>query len=68
VVGSGLPECDRDAVQPLWDVTAGLLLVREAGGVVFDHDGSDHCADSVFTLASEPALAEPIRQLVAAAM
>jgi myo-inositol-1(or 4)-monophosphatase len=49
-------------------VTAGLLLVREAGGVVFDHDGSDHCADSVFTLASEPALAEPIRQLVAAAM
>ncbi len=23
-----------------WDVTAGLLLVREAGGVVFDYDGS----------------------------
>ena len=51
-----------------WDVTAGLLLVREAGGVVFDHDGSDHCADSRFTLASEPSLADPIRQLVTAAM
>ncbi len=25
-----------------WDVTAGLLLVREAGGVVFDYDGSPH--------------------------
>ncbi len=51
-----------------WDVTAGLLLVRESGGVVFDHDGSDHCADSRFTLASEASLAEPVRRLVSAAM
>lgn len=51
-----------------WDVTAGLLLVREAGGVVFDHDGSDHSADSRFTLASEPSLAAPVRQLVSEAM
>jgi myo-inositol-1(or 4)-monophosphatase len=51
-----------------WDVTAGLLLVREAGGVVFDHDGSDHGPESRFTLASEPSLAEPIRQIVTAAM
>jgi myo-inositol-1(or 4)-monophosphatase len=50
-----------------WDVTAGLLLVREAGGVVFDLDASDHRADSRFTLASEPSLAEPVRQLVRAA-
>ena len=51
-----------------WDVTAGLLLVREAGGVVFDHDGSDHGPESRFTLASEPSLAEPIRQILTAAM
>jgi myo-inositol-1(or 4)-monophosphatase len=51
-----------------WDVTAGLLLVREAGGVVFDHDGSDHGPESRFTLASEPSLAQPIRQIVTAAM
>jgi myo-inositol-1(or 4)-monophosphatase len=51
-----------------WDVTAGMLLVREAGGVVFDHDGSDHGSDSRFTLASEPSLAQPIHQIVTAAM
>jgi myo-inositol-1(or 4)-monophosphatase len=51
-----------------WDVTAGLLLVREAGGVVFDYDGSEHTADSRFTVASELTLAEPIGQIVRAAM
>ncbi len=51
-----------------WDVTAGLLLVREAGGVVYDYDGSDHDADSRFTLASEPALAGPLREIISAAM
>ena len=28
-----------------WDVTAGLLLVREAGGLVYDYDGSPHGAE-----------------------
>jgi myo-inositol-1(or 4)-monophosphatase len=51
-----------------WDVTAGLLLVREAGGIVFDHDGSPHDANSRFTLASVPSLVEPIREIVAEAM
>ena len=51
-----------------WDVTAGLLLVREAGGRVFDVDGSDHDADSRFTLASAPTLAGPIQRIVAEAM
>lgn len=47
-----------------WDVTAGLLLVREAGGVVFDFDGTQHGEDSRFTLASAPGLAEAIREIV----
>ena len=51
-----------------WDVTAGLLLVREAGGLVYDYDGSDHGARSRFTLASEPSLAEPICRIVREAM
>ena len=46
-----------------WDVTAGLLPVREAGGVVYDVDGSEHCADSRFTLASEPALEDVVCEL-----
>ena len=51
-----------------WDVTAGLLLVREAGGAVFDFDGSPHDAASRFTLAAAPRLAEPVRRIVADAM
>ena len=51
-----------------WDVTAGLLLVREAGGVVFDHDGSLHSPDSRYTIASVPSLVEPVRRIVVEAM
>ncbi|MGZ4187878.1 MAG: hypothetical protein ACXVVQ_19170 [Solirubrobacteraceae bacterium] len=51
-----------------WGVTAGLLLVREAGGVVFDYDGSPHGGDSRYTLASVPSLVEPVRAIVAEAM
>ncbi|MGZ4197904.1 MAG: inositol monophosphatase family protein [Solirubrobacteraceae bacterium] len=51
-----------------WDVTAGLLLVREAGGMVFDHDGSPHDARSRYTIASTPALAESVRRIIVEAM
>jgi myo-inositol-1(or 4)-monophosphatase len=51
-----------------WDVTAGLLLVREAGGLVYDHDGSPHDADSRFTIASVPSLVDAVRRIVAEAM
>jgi myo-inositol-1(or 4)-monophosphatase len=51
-----------------WDVTAGLLLVREAGGVVYDYDGSPHTAGSRYTLGSVPSLAQPVREIVAEAM
>jgi myo-inositol-1(or 4)-monophosphatase len=51
-----------------WDVTAGLLLVREAGGLVFDYDGSQHDAQSRYTIASVRSLAEPIRRIVREAM
>jgi myo-inositol-1(or 4)-monophosphatase len=51
-----------------WDVTAGLLLVREAGGLVFDYDGSPHDAGSRYTIATVPSLVEPIRRIVAEAM
>jgi myo-inositol-1(or 4)-monophosphatase len=51
-----------------WDVTAGLLLVREAGGIVFDFDGSPHGTASRFTIASVPPLAERVRRKVTEAM
>ena len=51
-----------------WDVTAGILLVREAGGVVYDYDGSPHDEASRYTIASSPFLTEPICQIVREAM
>lgn len=51
-----------------WDVTAGVLLVREAGGCVYDYDGSEHEDDSRFTLASVPSMAERLSHIVAEAM
>ena len=35
-----------------WDVQAGVLMVREAGGCVFDRSGCDHTLSSNETLAS----------------
>jgi myo-inositol-1(or 4)-monophosphatase len=51
-----------------WDVTAGLLLVREAGGVVYDFDGSPHDEASRYTIASDPSLVEPLGRIVREAM
>ncbi len=51
-----------------WDVTAGLLLVREAGGTVYDFDGSPHDAASRYTIASAPSLVEPVGRIVREAM
>jgi myo-inositol-1(or 4)-monophosphatase len=51
-----------------WDVTAGLLIVREAAGAVYDYDGTAHDAGSRYTLASEPALVASICEIVRESM
>ncbi len=50
-----------------WDVSGGILLVREAGGVAFDEARSPHTPSSRYTLASTPGLVEPLVELVAEA-
>ncbi len=35
-----------------WDVQGGVLLVKEAGGLVFDFNGKDHTTNSKYTLAT----------------
>jgi myo-inositol-1(or 4)-monophosphatase len=47
-----------------WDVSAGVLLVREAGGLVYDLDGSDHGLDSRVTLASVAGLKRELLALI----
>ena len=47
-----------------WDVSGGTLLVREAGGVVFDLDGSEHGLASAATIASTRALKQPLLEVL----
>ncbi|HVW43865.1 MAG TPA: inositol monophosphatase family protein [Amycolatopsis sp.] len=47
-----------------WDTMAGTLLVREAGGLVLDRDGSDHATDSTATIAVCPALRDPLMRIL----
>jgi myo-inositol-1(or 4)-monophosphatase len=51
-----------------WDVSGGVLLVREAGGVVYDLDGSDHGLASATTIASTRALKQPLLGVLQAAL
>jgi myo-inositol-1(or 4)-monophosphatase len=48
-----------------WDVAAGTLLVREAGGVVMDFDGSDAVEEAGTIIAAPYKLMTPLRQLIA---
>ena len=40
-----------------WDVAAGVILVREAGGIVIDSIGAKHTLSSASTIAASPQLA-----------
>lgn len=50
-----------------WDVSAGVLLVRQAGGLVFDDNGETHGPLSSSTLAAVPAQHETLVSVIGAA-
>jgi myo-inositol-1(or 4)-monophosphatase len=47
-----------------WDVAAGALIVREAGGVVLDFDGGDAPEESGTVIAAPYKVMTPLRQLI----
>jgi myo-inositol-1(or 4)-monophosphatase len=47
-----------------WDTAAGVILVREAGGHVIDHDGAQHTFQSATTIAVPPRLQSQVLDLV----
>jgi myo-inositol-1(or 4)-monophosphatase len=50
-----------------WDIAAGILLVREAGGSVTDMDGKERMLETGEVLAATPSLHKPLARLVQAA-
>jgi myo-inositol-1(or 4)-monophosphatase len=51
------------ALKP-WDVAAGTLIVREAGGVVMDFDGHDAVENSGSIIAAPFKVMTPLRQVI----
>lgn len=49
-----------------WDVAAGSLIVREAGGVVLDFEGNDKVEEAGTIVAAPYKLMTPLQQLIAA--
>jgi myo-inositol-1(or 4)-monophosphatase len=47
-----------------WDVAAGTLIVREAGGVVMDFEGNDNVENSHSILAAPFKLITPLRKII----
>jgi myo-inositol-1(or 4)-monophosphatase len=51
-----------------WDTSAGVLIAREAGARVLDHDGSEHSRQSRSTIAVTPTLEADLMAAVQAAL
>ena len=51
-----------------WDTSAGVLVAREAGARVLDHDGTEHSQQSHSTIAVTPALETDLMAAVQAAL
>ena len=52
----------------LWDIAAGILMVREAGGFVTDFRGADRALESCQVLAANDQLHSKLHKLVAGAL
>jgi len=48
-----------------WDVTAGIIIAREAGAHVLDIDGTDHTLDATATISAAPGIVNAVRDLLA---
>ncbi len=64
IAAGRLDGCWYYSIQP-WDIAAGMLLVQEAGGTATAVDGSPAHAHSGSLLASNRALALPLRRILA---
>jgi myo-inositol-1(or 4)-monophosphatase len=51
-----------------WDTSAGVLIAREAGARVLDHDGSEHSQQSLSTIAVTPTLEAELMAAIQAAL
>ena len=58
----------RDFLPAPWDVAAGMLLIKEAGGFVTDFRGGERCIERSEFLAANDGLHSRLHKLVASAL
>ncbi len=63
-VAAGRADLSLTLSNNAWDVQGGVLLVREAGGDVYDVDGSDHTILSKYTFASNQYIKNDVLHIV----
>ncbi len=63
-VSAGRADAFLEVDLKAWDVAAGMLLVREAGGIVTDYTGQEATVESGNFIAAQPSLAETILQKI----
>lgn len=63
-VAAGRYEGYWESALSIWDIAAGILIVREAGGMVSDYDGKDDMTVSGDVVAGNQRLQSVLRQLV----
>jgi myo-inositol-1(or 4)-monophosphatase len=47
-----------------WDIAAGYLMVKEAGGLICDFEGGQNMLDSGNIIAANPKLISPILKII----
>jgi myo-inositol-1(or 4)-monophosphatase len=47
-----------------WDVSAGVIIAREAGALVLDANGAQHSMDSTATVGVTPGLRDELMTIV----
>jgi myo-inositol-1(or 4)-monophosphatase len=52
----------------IWDVAAGMLLVREAGGFVSDYRGGDRAIERKELIAGSGAVHSKLQKLIAGSL
>jgi myo-inositol-1(or 4)-monophosphatase len=55
--------CWYYSIKP-WDIAAGMLMVREAGGIICDLSGASVHIDATSLIATNKHLAEPVKKLL----
>jgi myo-inositol-1(or 4)-monophosphatase len=63
-VAAGMLDFFWNIDSKIWDIAAGVLLVKEAGGIITDHRGGEEYWDHGNIIAGAPKLIKPALQLI----